>query len=332
VTFFPQLVAGPIERSDRLIPQLRKEQAFDYARTVEGLQRMVWGFFKKVVIADNLAVAVNHVYGNVEEMSGLTLLIATGFFAYQIYCDFSGYSDIAIGSAKILGIDLMENFKRPYFSTSIKEFWSRWHISLSTWFRDYVYIPLGGSKKGSLRTYVNVLIVFLISGLWHGASWMFVIWGAIHGLYQLYEKATFNIRDRLWKLIKLDGTAIQWVVKWVVTMSVVLISWVFFRAENIDDANIIIRVITNNSFSMSFEYIYDSVRLTNIGFTNLLIVFGSIVLLEIIQSHQEFNYLDRIFVVIYRKKLFRYFAYNLIIIVIILFAFIGESEFIYFQF
>jgi hypothetical protein len=136
----------------------------------------------------------------------------------------------------------------------------------------------------------------------------------------------------LWKLIKLDGTAIQWVVKWVVTMSVVLISWVFFRAENIDDANIIIRVITNNSFSMSFEYIYDSVRLTNIGFTNLLIVFGSIVLLEIIQSHQEFNYLDRIFVVIYRKKLFRYFAYNLIIIVIILFAFIGESEFIYFQF
>ena len=333
VTFFPQLVAGPIERSDRLIPQLRKEQAFDYVRTVEGLQRMVWGFFKKVVIADNLAVAVNHVYGNVEEMSGLTLLIATGFFAYQIYCDFSGYSDIAIGSAKVLGIDLMENFKRPYFSTSIKEFWSRWHISLSTWFRDYVYIPLGGSKKGLVRTYVHVLIVFLISGLWHGASWMFVIWGAIHGLYQLYEKATYSIRNRFWKFIRLDGTFIQWLVKWVVTMSVVLISWVFFRAENIDDANnIIIRVITNNSFSMSFEYIYESVRLTNIGYTNLMIVFGSIVILEIIQLHQEFNYLDRIFEVIYRKKLIRYFAYNLIIIVIILFAYIGESEFIYFQF
>jgi D-alanyl-lipoteichoic acid acyltransferase DltB (MBOAT superfamily) len=227
----------------------------------------------------------------------------------------------------------MENFKRPYFSTSIKEFWSRWHISLSTWFRDYVYIPLGGSKKGLVRTYVHVLIVFLISGLWHGASWMFVIWGAIHGLYQLYEKATYSIRNRFWKFIRLDGTFIQWLVKWVVTMSVVLISWVFFRAENIDDANnIIIRVITNNSFSMSFEYIYESVRLTNIGYTNLMIVFGSIVILEIIQLHQEFNYLDRIFEVIYRKKLIRYFAYNLIIIVIILFAYIGESEFIYFQF
>jgi D-alanyl-lipoteichoic acid acyltransferase DltB (MBOAT superfamily) len=332
VTFFPQLVAGPIERSDRLIPQLRKEQAFDYSRTVEGLQRMVWGFFKKVVIADNLAVAVNHVYGNVEEMSGLTLLIATGFFAYQIYCDFSGYSDIAIGSAKILGIDLMENFKRPYFSTSIKEFWSRWHISLSTWFRDYVYIPLGGSQKGSYRTYLNILIVFLISGLWHGASWMFVIWGAIHGLYQLYEKATYKFRARLWKSIHLNETLIQWVVKWIVTMSVVLVSWVLFRAQNLEDSLLILSKIVNIRFTMSFEYIYDSVRLTNIGYTNLIILFGSIILLEIVQSHQEFNYFDRIFEVIYRKKLLRYFAYNLMIIVIILFAYIGESEFIYFQF
>jgi D-alanyl-lipoteichoic acid acyltransferase DltB (MBOAT superfamily) len=332
VTFFPQLVAGPIERSDRLIPQLRKEQVFNYARIVEGLQRMVWGFFKKVVIADNLAVAVNHVYGNVEEMSGLTLLIATGFFAYQIYCDFSGYSDIAIGSSKILGIDLMENFKRPYFSTSIKEFWSRWHISLSTWFRDYVYIPLGGSQKGSYRTYLNILIVFLISGLWHGASWMFVIWGAIHGLYQLYEKATYKFRARLWKSIHLNETLIQWVVKWIVTMSVVLVSWVLFRAQNLEDSLLILSKIVNIRFTMSFEYIYDSVRLTNIGYTNLIILFGSIILLEIVQSHQEFNYFDRIFEVIYRKKLLRYFAYNLMIIVIILFAYIGESEFIYFQF
>jgi alginate O-acetyltransferase complex protein AlgI len=292
VTFFPQLVAGPIERSDRLIPQLRKEQVYDYARTVEGLQRMVWGFFKKVVIADNLAVAVNHVYGNVDSVSGLTLLIATGFFAYQIYCDFSGYSDIAIGSAKILGIDLMENFKRPYFSTSIKEFWSRWHISLSTWFRDYVYIPLGGSKKGSVRTYVNVLMVFLISGLWHGASWMFVIWGAIHGLYQLYEKATFNIRDRLWNFIGLDGTWIQWSTKWFVTMSVVLISWVFFRAGSLNEALSIFSSISKDLNSgIIFSDFISLLQMNQIGLGlgafRLIIIIISVMVMEIYQILKE---------------------------------------------
>jgi D-alanyl-lipoteichoic acid acyltransferase DltB (MBOAT superfamily) len=265
VMFFPQLVAGPIERSDRLIPQLRKEQAFDYARMVEGLQRMVWGFFKKVVIADNLAIGVNHVYGNVESASGLTLLIATGFFAYQIYCDFSGYSDIAIGSAKILGIDLMENFKRPYYSTSIREFWSRWHISLSTWFRDYVYIPLGGSKKGPVRTYVNILLVFLISGLWHGASWMFIIWGGIHGLYSLYERTTEKYRVKAWRLIKLDGTRFQWFIQWSITMLVVLFSWVFFRADNIYDAYYIIQTILSLNINMQISEILSLIVLSAFG-------------------------------------------------------------------
>jgi alginate O-acetyltransferase complex protein AlgI len=262
----------------------------------------------------------------------LTLLIATGFFAYQIYCDFSGYSDIAIGSAKILGIDLMENFKRPYFSTSIKEFWSRWHISLSTWFRDYVYIPLGGSKKGSVRTYVNILTVFLISGLWHGASWMFVIWGAIYGLYQLYEKATYSIRDRLWKLSRLDGTWIQSFIKWVITMSVVFIAWVFFRAENINDASIILRNITKDFYVLNYEDFYKSMKLTNIGFNNLIITIVSIIILELVQLTKEFNYFYQFVDVIYRIKFLRYLCYNLLIIAMLLFAYNGESEFIYFQF
>jgi alginate O-acetyltransferase complex protein AlgI len=335
VTFFPQLVAGPIERSDRLIPQLRKEQAFDYGRMVEGLQRMVWGFFKKVVIADNLAVAVNHVYGNVESASGLTLLIATGFFAYQIYCDFSGYSDIAIGSAKILGIDLMENFKRPYFSTSIKEFWSRWHISLSTWFRDYVYIPLGGSKKGSVRTYVNILIVFLISGLWHGASWMFVIWGAIHGLYQLYEKATFNIRDRLWKSIGLDGTWIQWSVKWIITMSVVLISWVFFRSSSVSSSlmllSIIIKDLMNGSLINDLLLFISANPIgLRIGAFNLVVIFVSILMLEIVQVFLEFNR-DNNFIFKFEHG-YRNLLINILILWILLFGQFGLQEFIYFLF
>jgi alginate O-acetyltransferase complex protein AlgI len=327
VTFFPQLVAGPIERSNRLIPQFRQEHTFDYVRTVEGLQRMVWGLFKKVVIADNLAVAVNHVYGNIEDMSGLTILIATGFFAYQIYCDFSGYSDIAIGSAKILGIDLMENFKRPYFSTSIKEFWSRWHISLSTWFRDYVYIPLGGSKKGSVRTYVNVLIVFLISGLWHGASWTFVIWGAIHGLYQLYENATYKIRERLWKITKLDGTWIQWTVKWVITMSIVLISWVFFRSDSIDYAliaitNVFIELKENLTFGRIVSGLIET-RINDLRFYVTIISLGLMELIEYFRQStfaKEGQITDPLMNISY------------LIIIIVLFGNFNLEEFIYFQF
>ena len=335
VTFFPQLVAGPIERSSRLLPQLKKKYDFDYQRTVEGLQRMTWGFFKKVVIADNLAIAVNHVYGNVEEMSGLTLLIATGFFAYQIYCDFSGYSDIAIGSARILGIDLMENFKRPYFSTSIREFWSRWHISLSTWFRDYVYIPLGGSKKGPVRTYVNILLVFLISGLWHGASWMFIIWGAIHGLYSLYERATEKYRVRAWKVIKLDGTRIQWFIQWSITMSVVLFSWIFFRAGDLSSSIFVVDVILRSISDLSIIIeLVDSIIVQRqdlgIGIFRILIVGSSILTLEVVQIFQE------LFIIrskkIWEKKILRYGLMQMLIIWILLFGQFGLQEFIYFQF
>ena len=187
VSFFPQLVAGPIERSDNLIPQLRKERTFDYVEGSDGLKWIAIGLFKKVVIADTLSVYVNMVYGNLANYQGLSFIAATIFFAFQIYCDFSGYSDIAIGSAKLLGVQLMKNFDSPYFSKSVREFWSRWHISLSTWFRDYVYIPLGGNRKKLPRVLLNLMITFLLSGLWHGANWTFVVWGALHGFYVVVE-------------------------------------------------------------------------------------------------------------------------------------------------
>jgi alginate O-acetyltransferase complex protein AlgI len=328
VTFFPQLVAGPIERSNRLIPQLRKEQTFDYSRTVEGLQRMVWGFFKKVVIADNLAIAVNHVYGNVEEMSGLTLLIATGFFAYQIYCDFSGYSDIAIGSAKILGIDLSENFKRPYFSTSIKEFWSRWHISLSTWFRDYVYIPLGGSKKSSVRTYVNVLIVFLISGLWHGASWMFVIWGAIHGIYFICERFAEKYRIGFWRKIRLDGTKIQLTIQWIITLILLLFSWVFFRSENLSDSfEILIRF--SKIRDISLEILVMSIQSTNIRRVRFIVILISFLIIELFDLLRNNRFHNNRTI----NNLLNSGAFETIMFwMIIFFGNFGLEEFIYFQF
>lgn len=189
ISFFPQLVAGPIERTANLLPQIKSEKKFDYDLAMHGARQMLWGFFKKVAVADVAATYVNTAYDTLHSCTGFDLCAAILFFSMQIYCDFSGYSDIAIGTARLFGINLMTNFKSPYFSTSIKEFWSRWHISLSTWFRDYVYIPLGGSRCSKLRNSFNLLVTFLASGLWHGANWTFVVWGGIHGGAQVVEKA-----------------------------------------------------------------------------------------------------------------------------------------------
>jgi D-alanyl-lipoteichoic acid acyltransferase DltB (MBOAT superfamily) len=177
ITFFPQLVAGPIERTENLLHQINEKHFFDYEQAAYGMKLMAWGFFKKLVIADNLAVFVDLIYGNVSSYQGFSLILATVFFSIQIYCDFSGYSDIAIGTARLFGIELMTNFRSPYFSGTVKEFWSRWHISLSTWFRDYIYIPLGGNRKGRIRQYTNLMITFFASGAWHGANWTFLMWG-----------------------------------------------------------------------------------------------------------------------------------------------------------
>lgn len=240
VSFFPQLVAGPIERSNHLLPQFFRKHDFSYIRVKAGLQKMLWGFFKKIVIADNLAILVDGVYNNVDNYSGLTLIVATIFFTFQIYCDFSGYSDIAIGTAKVMGFELRENFKRPYFSKSIREFWQRWHITLSTWFRDYVYIPLGGNRTIKWRWYYNIFITFLVSGLWHGANWTFVIWGALHGTYLIIALALTNPKKQFSSLIQKQSKSFNKLLDVTITFILVAFAWIFFRANNLDDAIYII--------------------------------------------------------------------------------------------
>lgn len=237
VMYYPQLVAGPIERPQNLLNQLREPHTFDYVRVRDGLKLMLWGMFKKVAIADQIAVTVDMVYGNPGSHTGLTLIFATVLFGIQIYADFSGYSDIAIGASKVMGIDLMRNFRQPYFSRSISEFWRRWHISLSTWFRDYLYIPLGGRYVPQWRRQLNLFAVFLVSGLWHGASWVFVIWGALHGLYLMTSLWTAEVRFKLALATKLDRMPVLGsIVAMVSTFTLVTFAWIFFRAETLPDA------------------------------------------------------------------------------------------------
>jgi alginate O-acetyltransferase complex protein AlgI len=242
VMFYPQLVAGPIERPQNLLHQFYEKHSFDYERVTEGLRQMAWGLFMKVVIADRLARYVNVVYNEPLNFQGLTLVIGTLFFAFQIYCDFAGYSHIAIGSARVMGFRLMRNFDRPYLSRSISEFWSRWHISLSTWFRDYVYIPLGGNRVAKPRWYWNLFFTFLLSGLWHGANWTFVIWGGLNGFYLVFSLMTQGIRDGVARAIGLasrPGLRAAWGV--LVTFTLTCIAWVFFRANTLEDALHILR-------------------------------------------------------------------------------------------
>ena len=233
VMFYPQLVAGPIERPQNILHQFYEKHSLTYANVSAGMQRIVWGMFKKVVIADNLAQFVSPVYEHAESVSWMYLVIAVVFFSFQIYCDFSGYSDIAIGAARVMGFRLMENFKLPYRSTGVGMFWSKWHISLSTWFRDYVYIPLGGNRKGAARTSLNLFIVFAISGFWHGANWTFVVWGMAHGLWLVLENR-MNVR---W-----EGKLKTWLGT-VLTFAGVSFLWIFFRASSFEQATQVIKGI-----------------------------------------------------------------------------------------
>ncbi len=254
VSFFPQLVAGPIERPENLIPQLHTENHFDWNNTISGLRIMIIGFFKKVVVADLIAVYVNNIYNSPQNAAGFSVVIATVLFAFQIYCDFSGYTDIAIGCAKVMGISLMQNFDRPYRSESIKEFWGRWHISLSSWFRDYLYIPLGGNRCGKFRHLFNIVVVFLVSGLWHGAAWTFVIWGALHGFYQVVGYLTLSTRRKLIEKIGLtQDSAIVHIWRKVFTFILVCFAWIFFRANSMSDLGILLKsLFTNWQFSTKY--------------------------------------------------------------------------------
>ena len=247
IAFFPQLVAGPIERATNLLPQMLGPRRFDYDEAVDGLRRILWGFFKKLVVADNCALAVNQIWDNYPDANALTLLCGMVLFTFQIYGDFSGYSDIAIGTAKLFGIRLMDNFRLPYFSRSIAEFWGRWHISLMTWFRDYLYIPLGGSRVGASRTACNIFIVFLLSGLWHGANWTFVVWGA-------YNAVLIVVGRWLWKSSSKEDRLVGWKDLGAVisTFILVVLGWVVFRADNLSDAVGYLYSLTDALASFSF--------------------------------------------------------------------------------
>lgn len=336
VAFFPQLVAGPIERADRLLPQIGREYDYDHVRTMEGLKQVIWGFFKKVVIADRLALLVNHVYADPGEQSAPALLLATYFFAFQIYCDFSGYSDIAIGTARIMGIDLMRNFNRPYHSKSIHEFWSRWHISLSTWFRDYLYIPLGGNRVARSRLYANVMIVFVVSGLWHGANWTFVVWGMLHGFYILAGQWTVRLRETVCRAVGLTRFAgVHKTLQMLITFHLVLLSWIFFRAQSIGGALDIIRRILRFEDAGEFLAVITTqgkaAFVLGMGRYELTIAVISIVVMELVHLFERQR--ERVPAKTAETPLWRRYVVSYVLILIILvFGEFSSNEFIYFQF
>lgn len=320
VMFYPQLVAGPIERPQNMLHQFYHKVEFNYDRVVVGLRLMLWGLFKKIVIADRLSIYVDAVYNNAEHHSGITCIVATIFFAFQIYCDFSGYSSIAIGAAKVLGIDLMENFRRPYLATSIKDFWSRWHISLSTWFRDYLYIPLGGSRVKMPRHILNLLIVFMVSGLWHGANWTFVIWGALHGLYQTVE---LLLNKFVFKKKQTDASKSPWarLPQYVLTFSLACFAWIFFRANSVQEAF----TVVTNIFTLrpgSFFVGYAAGFMYSVG----LILF-----LMLAEINQEFL-AEKWSMVWSPRPTVRMAGYALLLIVMLMIGVFNGGQFIYFQF
>lgn len=333
VAFFPQLVAGPIESSTHLLPQFKKKYDFDYTRTTTGLKLMLWGMFKKIVVADKTAIIVNNIYNNVENHSGLSLLIASILFGVQIYCDFSAYSDIAIGSAKIMGFDLIENFKIPYYSKSISEFWRRWHISLGKWFKDYLYISLGGNKVSKYKYYRNLMVVFLVSGLWHGASWNFVIWGALHGFYILAEIITKKQREILYNFIGLNKfPTAKKIIHISCTFSLVTFSWIFFRANTLKDAlYIITHTFTNMESYITFNGIFQALDSLGVGQFQFLFTIFSIIIMEIFHLKLRTKKIQDILKT--RPIYIRWSVYYMLMLWIIMFGVFGNGpEFIYFQF
>jgi len=333
VMFYPQLVAGPIERPQNLLHQFYEKHSFDYIRVTDGLKLMVWGLFKKVVIADRLAKVVDNVYNNPFKHNGLSYIVATIFFSFQIFCDFSGYSDMAIGAAQVMGFKLMKNFDRPYHSKSIHEFWGRWHISLSSWFKDYLYISLGGNRVSIPRWYFNLFIVFLVSGLWHGANWTFVIWGALHGFYLVFALLTKKIRNTITILLglnKLPGLNNFFQIS--ITFSLTTFAWIFFRANSLSVAIYIIKHSFTGLYTNISNLFHHGDNSLGLGLTHseLLIGVAAIVLMEIIHIMQN-KYSIRDWI---RSKptYIRWSIYYAIVIMILFFGVYENRQFIYFQF
>ena len=334
VSFFPQLVAGPIERSKNLIRQVNETHRFDYEKMRDGLLIMSWGYFLKLVIADRVAIIVDTVYGSYTEYGGVYLIVASVLFAVQIYCDFAGYSTIAIGAAKILGFQLMENFNCPYFSRSIAEFWRRWHISLSSWFRDYLYIPLGGNRKGTVRKYVNIMIVFLVSGLWHGAAGTYVVWGFIHGLYQVIGALTRPVRDKLNVLFDMKPESIgHRLMSGLVTFALVDFAWIFFRAESLDAAVEIIKSMVHiGNISILWNGALYELGVSARGF--LIMMFSIVVLLA--ADLMKYKGIQVRKLILEQELWCRWICYIAIVMFVLIFGIWGGSydaaSFIYFQF
>lgn len=321
VSFFPQLVAGPIERATNLLPQFYKKRTFDYSKGVDGLRQILWGLFKKIVIADNCGEYANLIFNNYTDYHGSTLVLGAVFFSFQIYGDFSGYSDIAIGTSRLFGFDLMKNFAFPYFSRDVAEFWRRWHISLSTWFRDYVYIPLGGNSGGKLMKVRNTFLIFVTSGLWHGANWTFVLWGGLNALYFLPLLLTKNNRNHIEIVAKGKiFPSFKEFIKIILTFSLTTFAWIFFRSENIyHSVNYIERIFNPHFFSLSSII------------TTKMIVIMMILLIFITTEwmNRDKNYALQL--ESNSSKLFKYTIYIALIVSIAWFR--GSSQyFIYFQF
>jgi len=323
VMFYPQLVAGPIERPQNLLHQFKEEHRFNQQKLLDGLRLMLWGFFKKVVIADRISQYSSSVFNYPGQYHYLNLIIATVFFSIQIYCDFSGYSDIAIGAAKTMGFDLMINFNRPYFSKNIQEFWRKWHISLSTWFKDYVYVSLGGNRRGVRRMYINVAIVFLLSGFWHGANWTYIGWGALHTFFIItYMLIIHYLKPKIFQNKLLDFLAI------IFTFSIVSFAWIFFRANTMSDALLIVKHIFIHYHSVPFQLVLkDSSGAISFTQSALIISIIMIVAMLVIEKKTPPNlgnlankpYVDMAFC-------------TMILTLIILFGVFHNNSFIYFQF
>lgn len=338
VSFFPQLVAGPIERSKNLLNQIKELEScklWDFRRITSGAILMVWGFFMKMVIADRISLLVNNVFENYRMFGGTQLLLAAVGFAIQIYCDFGSYSVIAMGAAKIMGFALMENFNTPYFARSIKDFWSRWHISLSTWFKDYLYIPLGGNRKGTCRKAVNLMVVFMVSGLWHGANWSFVFWGGIHGFYQIVGVIRDSVQCKFQKRLPIKKDCLSWrLLQTAVTFGLTTFAWIFFRSDTLTDAFIFIRrVVTRPNPWLLFNGGIYQLGLDRIEMNILLFSIGILFMVDLIR-YKKRQTLD---VFLFEQNIwFEWMVMIGLIVMIFVFGKYGPAfdaqQFIYFQF
>ena len=325
VTFFPQLVAGPIERPGNLLPQLREKNKLTSENARIGLSKMAVGFFKKIVVADLLAEFVNAVYNDAANATGPALVVATVFFGFQIYCDFSGYTDIAIGCARVMGINLMKNFDRPYKARSIKEFWARWHISLSTWFKDYLYFPLGGSRCSKPRHMFNLFMVFFVSGLWHGANWTFVLWGLLHALYRIVGELTAKPRKNLYAKMHINTEAFWFVaLQKLTTFVFVCFAWIFFRANNLSDAWVLL-----TSLGAGWGDIGASLTSMGLNLAAAIIAVLSLIIMTELDVLTEKNEAEG---AIFSKNSIVWAVWAVALAWLMLLSVGGASTFIYFQF